>query len=568
MPVKASFSPFSSASAAKAAPAAPAGSFIMPPARRRILFPLAALLSIIFFVVALHRYDRDAFTRLGAGVGAAYSSSSLSSTSTSSSSSSASPSKNDPAPPRPSCEFDPLTPPPLPFNEWVQRRNFTRAYFRPHHVDPGTEFRSLEDIEKPVLPPFRSLERGGFILEDQDAAADLPCPNVIDVDVAADYDVAETAKLLFGLATTADRLDRLLPSLLYSYGSSRAGILVLVPESDDDLELQEAYFRARGLDITLQASPLEFTARYFGLVEAFSDHIATHRPHTEWVAFIDDDTFFPSLATVAHQLRSFDPSHAHYIGAHSEAIWQVETFGHIAFGGAGVFVSKPLLDILMESYEECQSWGEQPGDQKLGQCIERFGDTPLTLWPSLYQMDVTGEPDGVYESGRRIDSLHHWGSWYSKDVVKMSTVAAAAGRKSVLRRWVFDQDEFDVDPDEDAGTAGGTVRTFWVLTNGYSIVKYTYDPDTPDEAINFDHTEKTWEEDAWGYEHRLGPLRPKEQDGITKERWLLKEAFVLGDNVHQLYTLEQENTHSVIEIVWLGPKGGGGAGVGGVQTTF
>ena len=297
-------------------------------------------------------------------------------------------------------------------------------------------------------------------------------------------------------------------------------------------------------------------------MEAFTKHIKEKRPHTAWVSFIDDDTFFTSLANIAEQLKAYDPSEKHYIGALSEASWQVDTFGHIAFGGAGVFVSKPLLEVLMEHYEECQSWGEQPGDQKVGQCVEKFGDTPLTLWPTLYQMDITGAPDGVYESGRHIDSLHHWGSWYTKDVVKMSTVAAAAGRRSVLRRWVFDQDEIE------SNNTGGSLRTFWILTNGYSIVKYTYDENTPDDAINFDHTEKTWEEDINGYEVRLGPLRPKDQEGVTKERWLLKEAVIIGDNVHQIYSREESYGHSVIELVWLGPKGGGGAGVGGRQTKW
>jgi len=138
----------------------------------------------------------------------------------------------------------------------------------------------------------------------------------------------------------------------------------------------------------------------------------------------------------------------------------------------------------------------------------------------------------------------------------MVTVSAAAGRKSVLRRWVFDQEEYINE------ATGGSIRQFWVFTNGYSLVKYTYDEYTPDDAINFDQTEKTWEEDPRGYEARLGPLRPKDQEGVTKDRWLLKEAFVVGDNVHQWYVREEDEGHSVIEVVWLGPKGGGGAGVG------
>ncbi|PWY83522.1 hypothetical protein BO70DRAFT_27523 [Aspergillus heteromorphus CBS 117.55] len=512
----------------------------MPMIRLKTAFPLIALFSIGFFFWCIERFDRDALLRFKhvdrvSGSGSPQI-------------------QLQPTPPTAkTCDVDPGLLPPLPMSEWLPRKNYTRAYFRPHHVSPKTEFNSLEDIEIPVLPPMTIMERGMIVSPENEDP--LPCPPIIDVNVAADHDVDETDKLLFGLATTADRLDRLLPSLLYSYGNTKAGIIVLVPESDDDIPKQEAYFRNRGLDLTLIQSPLDFTARYFGLVDAFSEHIKTKRPQTQWVSFIDDDTFFLSLSTIAEELKLFDVSKKHYIGALSEASWQVDTFGHIAFGGAGVFVSKPLLDVLKEYYDECQSWGEQPGDQKLGQCIQRYGDTPLTLWPSLYQMDMKGEVDGVYESGRKIESMHHWNSWYSKDVVKMTTVAAAAGRRSVLRRWVFDQEEIV------NNATGRSTRTFWVFTNGYSLVKYTYDENTPDDAINFDHTEKTWEEDPRGYEARLGPLRERDQEGVTKDRWLLHEAFVVGDNVHQWYVREEDEGHSVIEIVWLGPKGGGGAGI-------
>ncbi|KAJ6151315.1 hypothetical protein N7470_007909 [Penicillium chermesinum] len=503
----------------------------MPIFRLKTVFPLLALISIGVFFYCMDRYDRSAFLRFKhpiehANLGSSQSQIDLS------------PGAKDASN---TCEVDPKLAAPLPFSEWLPRKNYTRTYMRPRMVKPDAEFHTLEEIDKPVLPPFVAMERG-MVVSPENREESFVCPHIIDVDVASDDDVEETSKLLFGLATTVDRLDRLLPSLLYTYGNTKAGLIVLVPESDDDLERQETYFRNRGLS-------LDFTARYFGMVEAFSEHIRMYRPHTTWLGFSDDDTFFLSLPTIAKELKLFDEKKKHYIGSLSEASWQVDTFGHIAFGGAGVFVSKPLLDVLMNHYDECQSWGEQPGDQKLGQCIQRFGDTPLTLWPSLYQMDMTDPVDGVYESGRKIESMHHWNSWYTKDVVKMTTVAAAAGRKSVLRRWVFDQEETV------NNATGETTRHFWVLTNGYSLVKYTYGQNTPDDAVNFDAVEKTWPEDPLGYESRLGPLRPAEEEGVIKDRWLMHDAYVVGENVHQFYVREEDEGHSVIEIVWLGPKG-------------
>lgn len=529
-----------------------AGPVKMPFFRLKTIFPLILILLIGFFFWCIDRYDRAALSGIKNPI------EHLQNTANTITSNKGPPAQVQLPPNHGSfgnCEFSTASAPPLSFSEWLSRKNFTRAFIRPNVVGAQTQFRSLEDIDTPVLPPFRALERG-LVVSPENEDQTVPCPTIADVEVAMDHDMEETSKLLFGLATTVDRLERLLPSLLHSFGGTKASLLVLVPESDDDLSAQEAYFRSRGLDITLESSPLEFTARYFGLVEAFSYHIKTKRQQTEWVGFIDDDTFFPALPSVATQLRLADSSKKHYIGSLSEASWQVDTWGHMAFGGGGVFVSKPLLDILMQNYDECQSWGEQPGDQKLGQCIERFSNTPLTLWPSLHQMDLTGAPDGIFESGLQIDSLHHWATWYTKDVVKMSAVSAVAGKRSILRRWVFDQQEF-IDP-----STGESYRTFWVLTNGYSIVRYTLMPGTPNDAINFDHTELTWEEEMEGYTQRFGAMRPRDQEGVIKERYLLSDAIIIGDNVHQFYTREEETSHSLIEIVWLGPKSNSNSGAG------
>ncbi|KAK2757384.1 hypothetical protein FQN53_008445 [Emmonsiellopsis sp. PD_33] len=517
----------------------------MPPVRLKALAPIVAIVVISLFFFAIDRYDRAALTRFTHP---------LDRLATSKSSAPPPQVKIQSKTPDQLCDADASMPPPLSFPEWLTGKNYTRTYMRPHHLAPDTKFKSIESIDQQVLQPFRPLGRG-MRVPAIDHDEPYPCPGVVDVDVAADASVDGTSNILFGLATTVERLDRLLPSLLYSYGSTKASLLVLVPGDTKDLKAHEAYFRNAGLDIALEISPLAFTARYFGLVEGFTDHIKKYRPNTTWVGWVDDDTYFLNLATVAKQLSAIDASQRVYIGALSEASWQVDTFGQIGFGGAGVFVSLPLLERLHAAYDQCQAWGEQPGDQKLAQCIDKFGETPLTLWDSLYQMDMKGEPDGVYESGRQIDSLHHWGSWYKKDVVKMSTVAAAAGRHSVLRRWRFDElttiDE----------KTGASKRSYWVLTNGYSLVKYTMNAKLPPNAVNFDKTEKTWEEDQRGYERRLGPLRPKDQAGIKKERWMLQDSTIVGDNVHQIYARDLDNTHSIIELVWLGPQGGGGAGV-------
>ncbi|KZZ96394.1 hypothetical protein AAP_01167 [Ascosphaera apis ARSEF 7405] len=442
------------------------------------------------------------------------------------------------------CDAPDVGAPVLNVKDWIVPKEFTRAFIQPHWVDTDAKFSNLEDVSTKVLNDFQPL---GSTTNSSRFTSQQPCPNVIDIRVAKDLAVAGSENLLFGAATTVDRLDRMLPYLLYSFGHTKAHLLVLLPGDTHDIAKHEARYRARGLNVTLRGSPLAFTARYFGLVEAFIDFIKTTGNDIKWASFIDDDTFFPSLNHIVQKLNKLNHKDRWYIGTHSEASWQVNTFGGIGFGGGGVFISRAVLDALIFHYNECQSWGDQPGDQKVAQCIFKFTNTQLTKWDTLWQMDMTGTVDGFFESGRTIDSLHHWSSWYHKDVVNIYSVSPHSGRRGVLRRWKFDE---DVKTDPSTNQAR---RSFWVMTNGYSIVKYSMDANLPAESVDFNKVEKTWNEDPKGYEARLGPFRARDQEGIKKERYLMTDTFMIGSNIHQMYTRDKDSERSMIEIVWLPP---------------
>lgn len=292
---------------------------------------------------------------------------------------------------------------------------------------------------------------------------------------------------------------------------------------------------------------LDFTLRYFSLVRALNSHVSNNRHETEWLILMDDDTFFPSLSLVSERLSTLSSSKPYWIGALSEASWQVRNFGRIGFGGAGVVLSRNLLETLDKRYDECSGEelgvSDMPGDQRLGNCIKKvLPKLDLTVWSELHQWDMRPEPHGLFEAGRPIWSFHHFhgGQWGNADMTGMSSVATVAGDKSILRRWVFDS----------KGSGQRQERDFRVLTNGYSITHYHIDAGTSD--INFEHTEHTWADAAEGYEESVGPLRPVDQKGVTKKRWLLRDATKVGANVHQFYWYESATENSVIEIVWLG----------------
>lgn len=445
----------------------------------------------------------------------------------------------------------PLNPPVLDYSSVLASSNYSRVVLRPNFVDWNTQFGNLEPLntqEQLILQPehFRSAAK----------TRDLhPCPVPINVDVAEDPDIETSELLMVGLSTTVDRIRAMLPSLLYSFAHTKTTLYALVSSDTQHVEKEEAFFRSKGLDIIVKTSGLDYLNRYFGLVEAMANHIEYKRPQTRWVAFADDDTFFLSLPNLAHKLNALDSKRDWYIGALSESTHQQNVCGdNLAYGGAGIFISRPTLEKLKWHYTECQAFGKTAGDWKVAECVHRYLHTNFTQWNSLYQVDSRQLLHGLFESGKPIDTLHHWSSWYSLDVVKMSSVAAAAGKKSVLRRWKIDH----LRPGEgkrgaDGNDANGEKESFWIFTNGYSLVKYTLDvPQTgsSDKAIDFSKMEATWNSEFHPDEKRLGKLRPMHQDGVTKERWLMKNSVMVDNNVHQIYV--KQGGHDTIEIVWLG----------------
>jgi hypothetical protein len=59
--------------------------------------------------------------------------------------------------------------------------------------------------------------------------------------------------------------------------------------------------------------------------------------------FSDDDTFWPDFNSLIRLLSKYDSSKPHIIGALSESTRQVAEWGHIAYGGAGIYVSRALM---------------------------------------------------------------------------------------------------------------------------------------------------------------------------------------------------------------------------------
>lgn len=289
-----------------------------------------------------------------------------------------------------------------------------------------------------------------------------------------------------------------------------------------------------GVWLTIVQSKEEYLDQYFSLVKLlykWSDWPTV----TKWAAFIDDDTFFPSMANLVSRLEAYDFRKQHNVGGITEDFGQMYSWGYMGYGGVGVFLSIPLLAELNKHYDACNAI-KDTGDWRLARCIYTYTTTKLTWEHDLYQLDLHGDASGFYESGRPLPpSLNHWKFWFPVDMVELSKVSWVCGDECMLRRWGFMRDDDD-DHDDDHEYKN------WYLVNGFALIRYsTPPPELPGEGPL--SMEKTWEDSAYGssddgFGHTLGPLRLKDEGKIT---FRLRGAVKVEeeDSVRQFYVRQQ-----------------------------
>ncbi|KAK9583138.1 hypothetical protein V6Z92_007303 [Aspergillus fumigatus] len=347
----------------------------------------------------------------------------------------------------------------------------------------------------------------------------------VTVEVPPSPASVDASHIDFGVATTLERLNDSLDAFTHWAGYTRTRIFALV-EPDERVEEVQAKADSLGINLFVTQSEEEYQTRYFSLVA----HLAKNmRPRTRWACVIDDDTFFLSMAALVDALAEYDDTKPMYIGGLSESVSQIGIFGLMGFGGAGVFLSRPLVQQLSnrDVFEACQAM-PHTGDRRISLCIYQHTETKLTVDNRLRQLDMRGDASGFFESGREPPlSVHHWKSWFQADMAKLSVITNLCGDKCFLRQWQFSDG--------------------WTLTNGFSIAKYSTEIDLDDKTM-----EVSWVGDNGAVDesfmHALGPLRPKD---TGKFSYLLEDSVFLGNQVRQWYVhRDAEKGDQIIELIW------------------
>ncbi|OQE47277.1 hypothetical protein PENCOP_c001G08517 [Penicillium coprophilum] len=386
----------------------------------------------------------------------------------------------------------------------------------------------LEMTDEPVPytqwldEPFLQLSKGT-----EGAADGCSIPAPVSLRVPQPPKLADASHIDFGVATSVERLNESLNAFAHWAGYSRTRIFALIEPDKSETGIRDVKAKADSLGVNLHITESDdnYLNRYFALIPHLQQNA---RESTQWGCIIDDDTFFMSMPKLVNALAEYDHTTSMYIGGLSESIPQIAAFGMIGFGGAGVFLSKPLLTELTNVYDECSAM-DFTGDRRIAICIYRYTKTRLTVDHRLRQLDLVHDASGFFESGREPSlTVHHWRSWFLTDMPKLAVVAELCGDSCLLRKWHFGDG--------------------WILTNGFSVIKYHVDPDKDDMSM-----EQTWDPhngaNDEAYLHELGPLRHKDED---KKSFLLVDAIhEPNDRVTQWYVMRDEkNGDQILELSW------------------
>lgn len=433
---------------------------------------------------------------------------------------------------------------------------YTRRCIKPIFLDV-VDRDEVKNISSPLITTFTTVN-----LDDQCSTdfENLPCePLELPVPKPDPESLGQYAHLLFGVATSSKRLRDSKDSIAHWLANSGATLVSMITDGPIELlsldfaEL-EAEFAASGVELKLVGrQDLQHTPEqsHMMLIRDLLSHSSSlsssTRPH--WLGILDDDTFFPSLHALSTELARHNHTHSQYLGALTENSDALHQGVLAAWGGAGIFLSLELAQETEPHLDGCLSG--RGGDMLIMECIHAHSHARLTTVEGLWQMDFMGDTAGIYESGRRMLSMHHWKSWHWLPVEKMATVTRICG-DCFLERFIFDGGPDDERPTISSGEASnspGSERGAMVLNVGYSINMYS------EGLPDLSRVEQTWDGiHAWkDYEWSVGPLRSR-LDKHQKKTWWLKTAFHdEKGGLSQIYLHEgrqEGKDDEAIELIW------------------
>lgn len=392
-----------------------------------------------------------------------------------------------------------------------------------------------------ALPKFAThhLDAPTFNITDVDVPIPGVPPATMTLEIPTKPKQPDASNMIFGVATLLDRLPDTLRNFAHWGAHTNARFVVIHEPRNTTLrpgeptpdEVRRLYQDAGFEHFTLVERDAGWGERFVGLLDILNQRLETQ---TEWAVLIDDDTFFFDMDVILDMLSKYDTSKPWYVGTLSDNKWNVNNGGLFAMGGAGVFISRPLIETVGPLATSCFPEGTTlGGDTLVGECIHKHTTTKLTLEHGLYQLDLHGDVTGFYEAVRQQPvSVHHWKSWHHHDLPAIGSVAQSCGRSCVLQNFLF--------------------QDGWQMANGFSIYKYSYNETelASQHPLAMEHTWKltAWDiDDSWKYS--LAPLKERDENKVQ----FLMERSVDGDNGELTLYYVRRNfgvATGIIRVVW------------------
>ncbi|KAL9134994.1 MAG: hypothetical protein Q9175_003827 [Cornicularia normoerica] len=417
-------------------------------------------------------------------------------------------------------------------------------------ANPDLNRTSLTQIEAPLLSGVQMVDHVESPVSELEQCSP---PLTLEVPAFPTQSV-DASHIIFGISTYMKRVDDSIPHLQRSLAHTNARLIILAVEdgevTPDSKEMAALEIRMRdlGIDATVVGAPNDSSmeARYFSLAKILYEK---RNSVTQWISILDDDTFLPSMHSLINTLSTYDPTRELYLGAMSEDWWSVTVYGMMSFGGGGTFLSIPLTAQINANYDTCiKETTANQGDIRVFECITRHTTTKLQPVTGLHQTDLGGDLSGFYESGRLPLSLHHWKTgWHFEQkpehralntypMAKMHLVSDVCG-DCFLQRWQFGSN--------------------MIVSNGFSISTYPNQNVLAELVKNkdMDKIEDTFmptrEVDSFmqGYEHSIGPLRPR-VEGKIQYKFLDAKAEDGGVRQYYIYRALDKEPDILYEIFW------------------
>lgn len=247
-------------------------------------------------------------------------------------------------------------------------------------------------IDMPAMHPLRRKWNFDLVPPPDDAS----CTTSTTIEMPRPPSTPPNAtNIVFGVSTPLKRLEDSLQAFLHWAANTGTTIYALVNrEHASDRDMARVTRKAAAMGITLDIARQNISSadssvgdRYFAMIKHVYERVSQQEQDIQFAGFVDDDTFFPSMRALLDRLDAYDASQPHYIGGLSEDMVLLDLIGHMAYGGAGVFLSLPMLAQVYEHWDDCEEHHTPGGgDKRLKECILGHTTSKLEVEEKLHQV--------------------------------------------------------------------------------------------------------------------------------------------------------------------------------------